>query len=422
MNRDRLPANLNVFQRLMLQWEQLAPYNAAQHMAVAGELPQQRVADAWLATVRELGLEAIGQDHDHGALIGHPVGTNFLEALNLGLNWTISEDEPPLRPIAFTHDGRTDLAIVYRHVVADSASIRLVMRHWFGKLFDDRLCATAPVQLDTDTPTLLGMALRSPVRFAREAWREYRRLRRMKTVKRVSPRVDLSAEVCFERREMPQGFANLLLAAARKRNAKVNDLFVAAGAMAATEHLPMESSNKRPNVGFGTIVDTRTRDASTAFGLSLGFLQTLFAPTELSDLEAAIQVAALQSEAAKARGDSQSSLLRLAGAERWGRHMSDKDLAEFYRKRCPLVGGVSNVNLNRDWAGEVDRNLLLDYTRISPLGPMLSVVFTPTTLGNQMHMGFTWRRGILNEVSADAIARGFLSRLASLVEPGSSPV
>ena len=70
-----------------------------------------------------------------------------------------------------------------------------------------------------------------------------------------------------------------------------------------------------------------------------------------------------------------------------GRLLGRDKMVEFYRKRMPLAGGISNVNLNRSWAGEFHPEPLLDYIRVSPTGPLMPLVFTPTTLGKKMHLG-----------------------------------
>ena len=69
------------------------------------------------------------------------------------------------------------------------------------------------------------------------------------------------------------------------------------------------------------------------------------------------------------------------------------ELYHFYRKELPLLGGVSNVNLNNTWAAKYHPGPLLEYLRISPTGPMVPLVFNLTTLGDRLHLSMTCRGG-----------------------------
>jgi hypothetical protein len=89
-------------------------------------------------------------------------------------------------------------------------------------------------------------------------------------------------------------------------------------------------------------------------------------------------------------------------------------LREFYRKRFPLAGGVSNVSLSGTWAEAAKPSPLREYLRVSPTGPFMPVVMTPTTLGGRLHLGVTTRADLLDDGRADALARRFLEELARL--------
>ena len=119
-------------------------------------------------------------------------------------------------------------------------------------------------------------------------------------------------------------------------------------------------------------------------------------------------------ELARERRGAESSVVRLFAAGWYGDRMDDLELADFYRKRCPLAAGVSNVNLNRDWPSCVHPSPLLRYSRVSPTGPMLPIVFTPTTLGRSLEIGFTYRTGDVGEAVAQNVFDAFVSRLSTL--------
>lgn len=95
-------------------------------------------------------------------------------------------------------------------------------------------------------------------------------------------------------------------------------------------------------------------------------------------------------------------------AHRW---LGPEKVKQFYRKRLPLAGGVSNVNLNGSWAEPYHPNPLLDYLRVSPSGPMMPLVFTPTTIGSQMNFGVTCRESVVSVDRAMQISQRFRERL-----------
>jgi hypothetical protein len=93
------------------------------------------------------------------------------------------------------------------------------------------------------------------------------------------------------------------------------------------------------------------------------------------------------------------------------RLLSTPTLMEFYRKRAAMAGGISNVNLSRDWPGKYHPGALLDYVRISPSGPLLPLVFTPTTLGTRLNFGLTCRESVIPRSEATRLAQMFINRL-----------
>lgn len=409
MADDGLTTIPNAFQRLMLQWERFAPYNAAQFLTLPAVELRRDPGRAWRSTVLALGLQQIGQHPDAAV----DVATGPLDAaISDSMNRRFLPHESPLRPFVMSEGNLVHLVIVYRHVVADSASIRLVMREWFARLFGVALSAT-PVTLDRRDLRLFDRSRRWSL--IGQTLGEFARLSRVKRVRRLAG-VDLAQPVAWRNVVTPDGTVDRLRAYARANYASVNDLFVAAAALACREHLPMETNRRRRDLGVGTIVDTRgANDAARRFGLSLGFLQTFWRDVELdAGWEATLAAAARHSRLARDRRAAESSVVRLFAAGWHGDRMDDVALADFYRKRCPLAAGVSNVNLNRDWPSRVHPSPLLRYGRVSPTGPMLPIVFTPTTLGRSLEIGFTYRTGDVPDAAANAILSAFVDRLAAL--------
>src|SRR5687767_8930403 len=90
-------APLHVFQRLLLQWDDLHPYNAGQVLKIAGPADTARLTDAWEHTLANLGLGRVrrnGRHFHHQTLNGEmqqygvralPAGTNLCDFISAEL-------------------------------------------------------------------------------------------------------------------------------------------------------------------------------------------------------------------------------------------------------------------------------------------------------------------------------------------------
>ena len=409
-------SHANTFQRLMRQWEAFAPYNAGQFMTLDRTVDANAVQASWEKTVVGLGLDAIGQRADRvprstdreSSDAGHTVEAYVTTEMNR----PFADGDSPLRPFLIAAEsGQCHVGVIYRHVVADSASIRWIMRVWFDRLTDRRL-ALSPIARSSNIGRRLSIAKQAAM-----VVREIARLRRVKRVRRLNPSAaDPTGPVAWRRVPWPDGTIDTALAYCRARGVKLNDVFVAAAVLACRHVLPTEASSRRTELGVGTIVDVRPADRppQTHFGLSLGFLQTFWTAEQTASWDDALRVAAATSQQARVSDQSAASLLRLKFAERFCRHLASDAQREFYRKRCPLMAGISNVNLNRDWPAEHHPSPLVSYTRVSPLGPMLPIVFTPTTLGSTANLGVTWRTSALDHATAERVIAAFVQRLQNL--------
>lgn len=195
---------------------------------------------------------------------------------------------------------------------------------------------------------------------------------------------------------------------------KVNDVFLAAIAEACDRYVPSQRRENRPNLAVATIVDLRPHaeaDLSETFGLYLGFTEVVCRPPELRSFPRLVRSVAAQNAVHRRKGIPQESLGWLMAAVAARRFVPTDKIYHFYRKETPLAGGVSNVNLNGTWAADYHPGPLLDYIRVSPTGPMVPVVFTVTTLGEQLHVSMTYRPALLTESQASDMARHFLTRL-----------
>jgi NRPS condensation-like uncharacterized protein len=324
--------------------------------------------------------------------------------------------EPPFRPFVARAEGGWHLGLIYQHWVADSVSIRLLLREWFLRMFDPAAARSVPLRQPKSGYWRLFDPFSGPSYAAETALsllRRHRRYRRSRKVQTAGPR-DYPVRVLV--REAPPGLVSTMQARARRDGVKINDLFLAALAEVCNQFVPSQHRRNRPNVAVGSVVDLRPhadRSLSDTFGLFLGFTEVVCRPPELRDFPRLLRSVARQTSVLRSRGVGQENLVWMLLANAVKRLVPAHELYHFYRKELPLLGGVSNVNLNTTWAAKYHPSPLLEYLRISPTGPMVPLVFNLTTLGDRLHLSMTCREVLLDEATAGQMVDAFLARLAS---------
>jgi len=422
------PQRLNIFQTLLRNWDELHPYNAAQIFQLRGRGDPSKLTESFHRTLHDLKLGAIsvaGRMFVHEECLSPPVvkdvrGQSLDDYISAEMNRPFDRNcGCPFRPF-FLQSGDSHFAgIVYHHWVADSASIRLLMREWFYRIYNIfpqqrrafpnpeggywKYFGPAHAKWDLPLSVLHGVSWQS----------------RIKKVRRIESADFRDFRIRFSRHVLPDGLIEQIRSAARKDHATVNDLFLAEVACLCDRHVPMHANRKRRDLALGTIVDLRTQSKTalgSAFGLFLGFSNVVLRPGELKDRDTLLSTISRQSSWEKREHAAEASMLRmLAGVVSLRMLQGNRDrIINFYRKRMPLAGGTSNVNLNNDWPASLHPDPLESYIRVSPTGPMMPLVFTPTTLGKSLHFGLTYREAIIPERRAQQIAREFIDALKAV--------
>ncbi|MGH7194881.1 MAG: hypothetical protein ACREJM_15305, partial [Candidatus Saccharimonadales bacterium] len=380
-------SGLNLFQRLARRWEAVHPYNAAQVLRISGTLDPSAAAQTWGESLRALGLgrvrvsdgsrfryELLNGELARYPLRGLPADASLQTHLTAELNRPFDDpDEPPFRPFLLQTTEDFYFGVAYQHWVADSVSIRQIMREWFTRLFDP--------------PAVRGTLPRRPTggywrTFAnRGGWRldetllanfrSHMRHRRVRKVASIGPQ-HYPLRVTLH--ESPPGLVDRLRAVARARRLKVHDLLLAATAEACDRFVPAQRRHNRPDLSVSSVVDLRphaTTNLRDAFGLFLGFTNVICRPPDLRDWERLLQSVAAQNSTHKQTGLAQASMLWMAAALAVNPLVPDKNIYSFYRKELPMSGGLSNVNLIDTWAARYHPQPLREYLRVSPTGPLV---------------------------------------------------
>jgi hypothetical protein len=418
---------LNLFQRLTRRWESVHPYNAAQMLCLRGRLDVDTATGTWGESLRALGLGRVrvcSRDRIHldvlnGELARYPVralpvGSSLAEHLTTELNRRFDDpDEPPYRPFLLQRENDFYFGVVYQHWVADSVSIRAVLGEWFTRLFDPSTARTRPLLHPREGYWGLfgarnGWKLDETLMASVRSHLRHRRVRKVRT----AGAEDYPVRVTIH--EAPSGLIDQLRGLAREQQVKVHDLLLAAVAQVSDQFVPAQLRRNRPDLSVGAIVDLRrhaTTDLRQTFGLFLGFTNVVCGRNDLRDWPRLLRSVAAQNRIHKKTGLAQASLVWMMAALAADRFVPNDELYHFYRKELPMLGGLSNVNLNDTWAARYHPEPLLEYLRVSPTGPLVPLVFSTTTLGSKLSFALTCRDALLPPHSTNAMAAAFVNRL-----------
>lgn len=424
---------LNLFQRLARQWDTLHPYNAAQAIKIQGRPNLPAVRTAWHEAMGALGLgrahvarRTFHFEHLNGqmppGIVRHVTDATLESFLALELDRRFDEgDTCPFRPFVLDAGPDHYVGVVYHHWVADGVSIRELLRQWFLRWHDpDRVRREPPKLSKAGYWSLFGPGA-GRWGLGGELVNSVRWTRRIRRVRRMSGTLAGEFAQAVTIRRFDDGLVDCLRDVCRTGGITLHDLLIAAAAEACDKHLPLHRHRERHDLAMGTIVDLRPSaraDLSDTFGVFLGFTTTLCRPDELREWPRLLTAVASQNKLHKDARQPEANVLRLAAGLAAGRMLSRDAMIDFYRKRVPLAGGTSNVNLTTTWAAEYHPAPLLEYVRVSPTGPMMPLVFSTTTLARQFNLCLTRRSTIASEAMAGDILDSIFDRLDRTAQTG----
>lgn len=422
---------INAFQRLMLQWSELHPYNATHVYRIARPIAPLAFADAihqtYLATgVGMVELDADGLSYRHETDLAHEVqvvrgGANpdsmLAEHLTRELNHSF--ERPRCKPWRFSmlDVGPNDhyVIVTYDHWIADSAAARLVMRHVL-----DRYCGwdnaenRRPLDLYPGTYRELFAKQLSKTQLFMDGLRTLGHFRRDESVAQVAYSSHLQMGVQYELHRAVSGTIPRLRQFAKSQGASVHDLILAALGRALAEHLPRRATSKQQSISLGTIVDVRgdaQEDLRDSLGAFLGYYVVRLLADQRSTLADAAKCIAAATGPIKASRAYLRSLLSMKVASAVWPRLSEKSKPRFMRSVIPMTGGVSNVVVRDDWMQRDGAGCVAEYLRGVSTGPILPLVLTPTTLGEEMNVGVTYRSAGFSRQKIDGVMSMFLEQI-----------
>lgn len=422
----------------MRRWSRLSAYNAGQMMLVQGKPNLDLWRDAAEGVIAELGLGVPRfRKHDKVVEFSPPppfsiqrVTSSLQSFANEELNRSFTSRELPIR---FFVQERTDgtyyFGAFYDHWIADSYSMRELMRRIWERY--NRIDLSGQTQGMTRQAASFSSLFRDRIGLLSEsaiAKGVNRFLARHVGAFSIELRDRLDFNANFLHANFPAGLITNVLEKAKNNEASVNDVFLAAlgQAMKATCSDRRKGNDRYDRLSIGTIVDIRDsaqEPLDNVFGLYLsGYLTVLDKPDKQSLNSLIRTIANRKRRREKETFDVVRAYSGFAMAhftkECWNK---EKYLAALEKKNVPVVAGISNVNLTNEWMDQLpnhndDKQLaVLDYLRISPVGP-LPLVFTLTTLRDQLSVCVTYRTTAFKRDQVESIVSRFADKLASVDE------
>lgn len=426
-----MTGKLNIFQRAMLRWNGLHPYNAVHVLRIAAPLDPPRLHKAVDHTLETLGLIGLTLDPRHSQCIyaggpshstitilesGKDPRSTLAAEVGRQLNTPFAHGQPfnPYRFFVLPESDGFSLGLAYFHAVADAESIVHLLRDIFRTYQATTPASSpAPVAVPADCSD-------SPFRHPGVLFKKLRTLPSMVKILRTSCR-----PFYRDTQDMANGIELFsltpehlprLLHCGRSWGVTLNDLFLALLLKSIASHVPDRLRDaRRKRLSIGCIVNTR-RDLEIkdrTFGVFLGsFVVSHRMPDDigLRDLAGDVRRQTLEIKQNKIY---LASSLELVLDRVLLSLSSTGQLRKRYQKNYPLWGGVTNMNLNSLWAPQ-DEKEPIDYFRAVSTGPVTPLVLSTSTFQDVVNISITYRSTVFTPTEIGRIKQSFLDEIQKM--------
>ena len=425
-----LPGRFNTFQRTMLLWDGMHPYNAVHVVRVPAVCDAERLRQTLARVIEDRGLTGFRMDaRGRGfefrggtaaivlAVIAcgdEPAATLRAEMeRQINLKFDRSGEFTPFRFFAVPDGGTFWLGIVYFHAIADAEPIvRLAC-----ELVADYVAPGAPAKRGPWNcypgggrgPWRPGLWLRKllglPAQF-----------RAMRNAIRPGGTDAVDFGNGLELFTLGGAELELLVAAGKRLDVTVNDLFLA---LLMWSLAPLCEAAHRPGregISLGCIVNAR-RDAGIRqgedFGLVLGGFSVTCGIAETADISSLARALAGQTRRFKRGGLHLANALEMGLVLRLMSLFSTNQRRRFYPKNYPLWGGLTNMNLTK-LPVESAAARPLDYLRTVSTGPVTPLVLSVTTFGKGVNLSMSYRMSVFSRAQISGVRERFVAAVCGL--------
>ncbi|HRQ89872.1 MAG TPA: hypothetical protein PLA50_13815 [Bacteroidia bacterium] len=412
---------LNDFQRTMLHWNRLHPYNSVEVARIDAAISPARFAAAVAHVLEAAGLTNYSVGDGRFGYAGGPVevvpklldGGDALEQVHREMERELNEPFPcgpepfqPFRWFLANGNGEAFVGLTYFHVAADAHAAGRLLGEVIAACFDGSPRALRDESLVRKSGSRLPMGGPSAI------VGEIRQMLAMRQSFRSPPCLADGFRNAWFARSLDAGETTRTLELAKRHGTTVNDLFLAAlldaVAPLATDRL---GQGRRNQLSVGCIANLRPEMPERRrddFGVSLGsFAVTHPVPADM-ELPGLLADVHRQTTAAKRSQCYLASWIEFRlGNFLFARQRGNKR-RNYYRKVYPAWAGLTN--LKKD-AVEGDGWQAMDYIRAVSTGPALPLVLAVTGYRGRLNFGFIHRPGVIDEEEARGIADRFIASI-----------
>lgn len=417
---------LNIFQRVMLQWDEMHPYNAVHVVRLPQPLQRQRLTCIARETLEGYGLTNLSVNRAENVfkyrggaadieikVISASKDTlsdlhNEIE-LQLNTPFTGKSTVTPFRFFVVSEKNSFYFGLTYWHLISDAEAIVFLLKDMMKRYMDEKRAGIfRPLNLYPATycrtirikpKSLMGWIFTLPAYVAgiKASFRP-----RYKNLNDFS-----NSFVSFSIKET--GF-RALLAAKKILGITLNDLFLALllKALSSFTSERLQESRRRM-ISVASIVNIRKdliMDTSKTFGLFLGLFTVSNAVVPGTQLEDLARDVSCQTLKVKKYQLYLRALAELGLARAILSSLTPQRQKKFYPKNYPLLGGITNINLNTLWNQE-DEKKPEYYLRAVSTGPVSPLVFSITTTGEVLNVGVSYRTSLFSRIDIEKIISEF---------------
>ncbi len=383
----------SALQRLMRGWAELAPYNFIHALRLAGAAEEERWREAIVEALAALGLETASLKIERPA-------TDIDTHVEAELNREFAAGDLPLRFFLLeTSAGDHWLGVVFDHWFADDFSSRALLERIYANYrgIDSRE---------------ITWARRQPARG--NWWTEWRsflqQARALRRAARIPWQSPLDLATGAFRTELPIGALENIRALAKRQDATVHDVFLAAAAQASGAAYPWTAGARRDSIGLVTAMDLRRFETGSErgrFGLLISQYTIVEPHPEEVPLAQLVTRIARKTRALKSRSGQAAFA---AGWFMWRLARSRHAKATIYQRGAPFAAGLSNVNLTGSW---IEAAGIAEFRRYGPAGPVVPLVLMITTMRGRIFIDTTFRTSTFTRAAAAQLLTDFCQRLTS---------
>lgn len=430
---------LNLFQRLMLRWRELHPYNPVHVVRIAAALDLTRLQACVDARVQALGLTDLQIDargrhllrggrtrrlHLQLVASGPDPALAVERAIERAFNEPFAGAEPvPLRGFVVAAEGGFHLGLAYDHFIAGGDAIaRLLTDIALDYLGVAPSVRPAPAAASSYRQLLL----RHPACAARALLTLPQAAAAMRRAHRPPLPASGDADDGFVYLRLDPASSQSLRAVLRRWGVTLNDALVAALMLAVAPLADARLSQpRRREIAIASIINVRDDFGRTADHSSAPYLAALrvahLVPPGIG-LEQLAREAHRHTAAVKRERRYLQSIFGLGLSALLWPMLSPPQRQRFYLKHHPVWAGVTTLNLNRLWQhADPAATARLDYLRGVPTGPLCPLVLAATTAHDVLHLGLAYRRAAFTSPDAAAIV-GRLGQILGRAEGEARPM